>query len=197
MVGDPDSISVSRTRLEPHDHRGANAGFALGESTKPHEDHDDQVPRPESSFSSLDVELNTSEAAWPGAVDAAQLVQLGAAKGGLNVQITRAPADGYWTDIWLVKPWCFSYWSGRPTEDWIFTSAYSADSAWNADYWKHEKFNKILLGSRRTLHQQAQRDVLRDAGNHVERGQQRYPGVLELRYGRVRKAQSPQALRYF
>ena len=102
-------------------------------------------------LSELNIELFASDAAWTGAVDAAQLVQEGAKAGGINIKINRVPADGYWTDVWLVKPWCLSYWGGRPTEDWIFTAAYSADSAWNAGHWKHERFNQILLQARGEL----------------------------------------------
>ena len=59
----------------------------------------------------------------------------------------------------LAKPWCLSYQGGRPTEDWIFTSAYSADSAWNASYFQHERFNQILLQARGELDTSKRREV--------------------------------------
>ena len=63
----------------------------------------------------------------------------------------RGAADGYWSNVWMKKPWCACYWSGRPTEDWMFTDAYSADSNWNDSFWKHDRFNALLKEARATL----------------------------------------------
>ena len=107
----------------------------------------------------LSVELFASEAAWNGAVDAAQLVQEGAKKAGIDIQINRAPEDGYWTSVWMQKPWCMSYWSGRPTEDWMFTMAYSAESSWNESYMQHTRFNELLLLARGELDTNKRREM--------------------------------------
>jgi peptide/nickel transport system substrate-binding protein len=51
----------------------------------------------------------------------------------------------------MKKPWCAAYWSGRPTEDWMFTDAYSVESNWNDSFWKDERFNGLLKEARATL----------------------------------------------
>jgi len=74
--------------------------------------------------------LHASDGAFPGAVDAAVLYKESAAKAGINIKVQQEPADGYWSNVWLVKPWCTSYWYGRATEDWMFVSAYAPDAKW-------------------------------------------------------------------
>ncbi|MCK4868703.1 MAG: peptide ABC transporter substrate-binding protein, partial [Alphaproteobacteria bacterium] len=56
-----------------------------------------------------------------------------------------------WSNVWLKKPWCASYWGGRPTPDWMYTTAYAAGAPWNESFWSHEKFNKLLLAGRAEL----------------------------------------------
>ena len=40
------------------------------------------------------------------------------------------------------------YWSGRPTEDLMFSVAYAADAPWNDTKWKQKQFNELLLAAR-------------------------------------------------
>jgi len=102
-------------------------------------------------LSELSVDLSAADAGFPGAVDAATLYQAHAKKAGININVVREPNDGYWSNVWMKKPWCGCYWSGRATEDWMFTDAYSADSNWNDSFWKDERFNALLKEARATL----------------------------------------------
>ena len=99
----------------------------------------------------LKVDLSAADSAFAGAVDAAVLYKEHAAKAGINIKVVREPNDGYWSNVWMKKPWCAVYWGGRPTEDWMFSTAYSADAAWNDSFWKHDRFNKLLLEGRSEL----------------------------------------------
>ena len=99
-------------------------------------------------LSSLSVDLSTSDAAFAGAVDAAALYKEHAAAAGININVVREPADAYWDNVWLKKPFCFSYWSGRPTADWMFSTAYAADAEWNDSMWKNPRFNELLVDAR-------------------------------------------------
>ena len=51
----------------------------------------------------------------------------------------------------MKKPWCACYWSGRPTENWIFSQIYAADASWNDTNWKHDRFNELLIQARSEL----------------------------------------------
>ena len=61
------------------------------------------------------------------------------------MNVIKEPSDGYWSNVWLKKPFCACYWSGRATEDWMFSSAYEAGVPWNDSFWNHERFNKPAL----------------------------------------------------
>jgi peptide/nickel transport system substrate-binding protein len=96
----------------------------------------------------LRVDLSASDAAFAGAVDCATLIAEHAKQAGLDINIVREASDGYWSNVWMKKPWCFSYWGGRPTADWMFTTAYAAEAAWNDTFWKNDRFNALLVQAR-------------------------------------------------
>lgn len=105
----------------------------------------------QAGLDSIDVDLSASSAAFEGAVDAAQLYQASASAAGININVIQEPADGYWSNVWLKKPWCASYWSGRATEDWMFSTAYEAGAPWNDSQWDHPRFQELLLSARAEL----------------------------------------------
>ena len=122
----------------------------------------------------LNIDLSASSAAFDGAVDAAQLYQASAKPCGININVVQEPADGYWSNVWLKKPFCASYWSGRATEDWMFSTAYEAGVPWNDSQWDDAEFQKLLLEARpeldsdkrRTIYQEMQQ-ILRDRGGVI------------------------------
>jgi len=95
--------------------------------------------------------LHASDAAFSGAVDAAMLYQESAKKAGIKVKVVREPNDGYWSNVWTKKEWCMCYWSGRPTEDMMFSVAYADGASWNDTHWKNDRFNKLLKEARSEL----------------------------------------------
>lgn len=52
-------------------------------------------------LSGAKIELSASDAAFVGAVDMAQLFQASARKAGIDVQVKREPADGYWMNSYF------------------------------------------------------------------------------------------------
>lgn len=118
--------------------------------------------------------FHTAEAAFIGAVDAGAMYKESAAKAGINIDIVREPNDGYWSNVWMKKPWCAVFWGGRPTEDMMFSTAYAADAAWNDTSWQHKRFNELLVGARAELDQPKRRamyvemqSIVRDEGGVV------------------------------
>lgn len=105
----------------------------------------------EAGLTELNVDLSASNAAFEGAVDAAQLYQASAKSAGININVVQEPADGYWSNVWLKKGWCASYWSGRATEDWMFSTAYEAGVPWNDSQWDHPRFQELLYSARAEL----------------------------------------------
>jgi len=113
-------------------------------------------------LSSLDINLSASDAAFAGAVDAAQLYQASAKSAGININVVQEPADGYWSNVWLKKPFSAVYWSGRPTEDWMFSTAYEAGVPWNDSQWDDAKFQELLYSGRAELDQDKRRGIYRE-----------------------------------
>ena len=127
--------------------------------------------------------LHAADVAFGGAVDTAVLYKEHAAKAGIKIEVVREPNDGYWSNVWMKKPWVMCYWTGRATADWMFSTAYAADATWNDTFWKHARFNKLLKEARAELNEKRRHElyvecqkILRDEGgvvipmfaNHIE-----------------------------
>ena len=104
-------------------------------------------------------ELNVSTAAFQGAVDMAVLYKEHAAECGIEVEIVRWPPDAYWGEVLGKKNWLFSFWSGRPTADWIFSLGYAKGAKWNFSQWENDRFNELLILGRAELDEQKRRDI--------------------------------------
>lgn len=98
----------------------------------------------------LPLDLYTSDAAFPEAVDMATLYQQAATAGGVNLNVVRRPADGYWTDTWMKKSFCMSVWLTRPIDQ-TFSLIYKSGASWNESYWSNEKFDKLLTEGKMAL----------------------------------------------
>jgi peptide/nickel transport system substrate-binding protein len=104
--------------------------------------------------------LHAADAAFEGAVDAGVLYQETAAKAGVKIEVVREPNDGYWSNVWMKKPWCAVFWGGRPTEDMMFSTAYAKDAAWNDTHWRtNKRFNELLVAARAELDEKKRRDM--------------------------------------
>ncbi len=113
----------------------------------------------QAGLDSLDIDLSASAAAFNGAVDAAVLFQQSAKDIGINVNVVREPQDGYWSNVWQKKPFCACYWSGRATEDWMFSTAYETGVPWNDNFWENERFQSLLLEARAELDTAKRREM--------------------------------------
>jgi peptide/nickel transport system substrate-binding protein len=89
--------------------------------------------------------LSASDAAYEGAVNAAELYQASAAKAGIKIDLHREPADGFWSNVWLKRPFTGSYWQGLSTALQILSVAYRSDAPWNETVWRDDKFDKLLV----------------------------------------------------
>jgi len=125
-------------------------------------------------YDSIDLKLSLAESAFNGALDAGQLYQEAARPAGINIEIVNEPNDGYWSNVWLKKPWSASYWGGRPTEDWMFSQVYSAGADWNETKWSNDRFMELLKMGREELDPTKRRaiyvemqQIVRDEGGSV------------------------------
>ncbi len=118
--------------------------------------------------------LRTSENSFPGAPDAAALFQQSCQAAGIPMEIKREPNDGYWSEVWNAKPFCTSYWGGRPTQDQMFTTAYLSTADWNDTRFNSARFDELLVAARaelddakRTAMYAEMGGILRDTGGLI------------------------------
>jgi len=122
----------------------------------------------------LTVDIHGAESITSGAIDGLLLYSEHAKAAGININVVREPNDGYWSNVWLNKPWCIVAWGARPTPDVMYSLAYKDDAAWNESHWKNPRFNEVLLQAKAelndTLRAEMYREmamVLRDDGGSV------------------------------
>jgi peptide/nickel transport system substrate-binding protein len=111
--------------------------------------------------------LRTSDVAFPGAVDAAQLYQQQAAAAGIEIEVQREPGDGYWNEVWNKQPFCASYWGGRPTQDSMYSTAYISSADWNDTRFFNDSFDKLILEARAELDDTKRAEMYREAAMMV------------------------------
>ncbi|MFM0549425.1 ABC transporter substrate-binding protein [Paraburkholderia sediminicola] len=96
---------------------------------------------------SAPIQIFASPAA-EGSVEMAMFLQQVAPQAGLNLQVSRVPADGYWSNHWMKHPLGFGNINARPSADVIFTQFFKSDAPWNEANWKSPKFDQMLVAAR-------------------------------------------------
>jgi len=105
------------------------------------------------------VELQTSEGAWGSAVDCASLFQESLKKAGIDLNVNKVSADGYWDNVWLKVPFCAVYWGRRLSADQTFTQVYGSASDWNDSNWKVPEFDKLVAEARVELDNAKRKEI--------------------------------------
>ena len=99
----------------------------------------------------LKTQLYVSETPFAGATDAAVLYKEHAAKAGIDIEVVKSPEDGYWDNVWLLKPLCATRWSGRVNADVILSLAYTGDgikAGWGETHMDDPRVNKLVADAR-------------------------------------------------
>ncbi len=105
-------------------------------------------------------------------VDMALILQQSARQAGLNLDVKRMPADGYWSNHWLNSPVGFGNVNPRANADTLLTQFFKSDAAWNESRWKDPKFDSLLLAARaetdqakrKQMYAEMQTMIRKDAG---------------------------------
>ncbi|MEH3087101.1 MAG: ABC transporter substrate-binding protein [Xylophilus ampelinus] len=93
------------------------------------------------------VPVITSPAAMY-STEIALLMQQSAQRIGLDLDVKRMPADGYWSNHWLNSPVGFGNVNPRPNADVLLTQFFKSDAPWNESRFKSAKFDDLLLAAR-------------------------------------------------
>ncbi|MBT2131910.1 ABC transporter substrate-binding protein [Aliiroseovarius lamellibrachiae] len=148
-----------------------NASYPLFDETIPQREYDPEKAAEHYKASGHDgspIILRVADAAFPGAVDAAQLFQQSAAAAGIPLEIKREPNDGYWSEVWNKQPFCASYWGGRPVQDQMYSTAYLSTADWNDTRFNNPEFDSLLSQAKAEL-DPAKRKALYSQMGHIVR----------------------------
>ena len=110
----------------------------------------------------LSIDFSVADNVFAGAVDLGVLFAEHAKPAGININVVREPNDGYYSDVWLVKPFCLVSWGARPTPDQMYTLAYKDDANWNESRWQNERFNELLLIAKAEINQERRAEMYRE-----------------------------------
>jgi peptide/nickel transport system substrate-binding protein len=121
----------------------------------------------------IEVDVITSDlrSLW---VDLVQVYQQQVAAAGIKINLVKAPADGYWSDVWMKKPAVTTSWGQRPADQ-VFNEAYRSTASWNESYWKNSIFDQKLdqarqeldRGKRTALYQDLQKMLFEQGGTLI------------------------------
>ena len=81
-------------------------------------------------------------------VEIGLVLQHAAKQAGLNLDVRRMPADGYWSQHWMKHPVGFGNINPRPSADVLLTQFFKSDAPWNEAGWKNERFDQLLVAAR-------------------------------------------------
>jgi peptide/nickel transport system substrate-binding protein len=83
------------------------------------------------------------------ALDSAMLIQQAAIQLGVDINVRRVPADGYWSTYWMKYPMTYGSILPRPTLDLLYTQFFKSNANWNESGWKNAQFDQLLVQARR------------------------------------------------
>ena len=102
----------------------------------------------DAGFDLLRLRLSASETAFAGGLDTATLMQDYAAAGNIDLRITQENPDGYWSNVWMKKPFIESFWNMRPTPAMMFGVAFTCGGPSAEAYWCNDQFMSALAAAR-------------------------------------------------
>jgi peptide/nickel transport system substrate-binding protein len=95
----------------------------------------------------IDVVTSDLRALW---VDMVQVYQQQVAAAGITVNLVKAPADGYWSDVWMKEPAATTSWGQRPADQ-VFNEAFRSTATWNESFLNSAVFDEKLDMARQEL----------------------------------------------
>ncbi|MCP3371783.1 ABC transporter substrate-binding protein [Bradyrhizobium cajani] len=122
-----------------------------------------------SGFANQTLPIVVSPAAG-GSEEVAQFLQQAAARIGLNFNLQRVPADGYWSNHWMKHPLGFGRINPKPSADVLFSLGFKSDSPFNESGWRNERFDQLLLEARAETDTDRRREMYGEMQRLVHRG---------------------------
>jgi peptide/nickel transport system substrate-binding protein len=121
----------------------------------------------------LKFDMYTAEGV-PGMTKMAQVFAEMAKPAGFDINVIVTPAESYWDNTWLKKPFLTSAWSMRPPGEGLAV-AYTQNAKWPETHWKRPDYDALLLkanttadpAERITLYQQTGELLAKEGGEII------------------------------
>ena len=121
----------------------------------------------------IEIDVTTSDlrATW---IDIVQVYQQQVAAAGIKVNLIKAPADGYWSEVWMKESAVTTSWGQRPADQ-ILNEDYRGGAPWNETYWNRADFDGLLdqareeldFDKRTALYHKLQRILYEEGGSFI------------------------------
>ncbi|UCH42153.1 MAG: ABC transporter substrate-binding protein [Dehalococcoidales bacterium] len=97
----------------------------------------------------IDITLYTSTLGPP-LVEMATVMKEKAEPAGIRIDVQVMPEAGYWSDVWMVKPFCCSYWGGRIPDE-AFSMQFLSTADWNETGYVNTRVDELIIQARSQL----------------------------------------------
>ncbi|MNL15278.1 hypothetical protein D3C87_1362580 [compost metagenome] len=78
---------------------------------------------------------------------------------GIDIDVVREPADGFFSNVWMKQPFTTSFWYSSLTADRMFSIGYAKGAAWNETHWDNARFNQLLNAARGEMNDPLRREM--------------------------------------
>jgi peptide/nickel transport system substrate-binding protein len=104
----------------------------------------------------IDLTLYCSTLGAP-MVEMAMVMKEKAAPAGIRIDIQVMPEDGYWSDVWMVEPFCTVYYGGRIPDE-ALSIVYLSTASWNESRYNNPRVDELILKARIQLELEDRRE---------------------------------------
>jgi len=94
----------------------------------------------------IDITLYAGAPSVP-SVEMATVMKEKALPAGIRIDIQVMPESGYWSEVWMVKPFCCSYWGGRIPDE-AFSVQFLSTAAWNETGYVNPRVDELIVLAR-------------------------------------------------
>jgi len=97
----------------------------------------------------IDITLYAGAPSVP-SVEMATVMKEKAEPAGIRIDIQVMPEAGYWSDVWMAKPFCCSYWGGRIPDE-ALSMQFLSTTAWNETGYVNLRVDELIVLARSQL----------------------------------------------
>lgn len=94
----------------------------------------------------IDITLYAGAPSVP-SVEMATVMKEKAAPAGIRIDIQVMPEAGYWSEVWMAKPFVCSYWGGRIPDE-AFSIQFLSTAAWNETGYVNPRVDELIILAR-------------------------------------------------